>query len=197
MKNNKWILWGFVFLLALGLAMATACSKKEAEEPAETQEQAETQEKEEPEAEEQKVELPAAILEVIQANVPDAEIDTIEVGEEHGIKLYDIEFKDDRGEIEVAEDGTVIDVVTIVTMEELPEGAAQAIQKATEGMTIKRLEKSEIRAEIKLEEETGVIVKLDTPRFVYEAELEKDGKTGEITVDAEGNIVEELKWDEE
>jgi hypothetical protein len=64
-------------------------------------------------------------------------------------------------------------------------------------MTIKRLEKSEIRAEIKLEEETGVIVKFDTPRFVYEAELEKDGKTGEITVDGDGNIVEELKWDEE
>jgi uncharacterized membrane protein YkoI len=39
------------------------------------------------------------------------------------------------------------------------------------------------------------LVKLGTHRFVYEAEVEKDGQTGEITVDAEGNIVEELKWD--
>jgi len=28
----------------------------------------------------------------------------------------------------------------------------------------------------------------------YEAELVKDDQTGEITVDADGNIVEPLKW---
>lgn len=45
-------------------------------------------------------------------------------------------------------------------------------------------------------EEKSTIVKLDTPRYVYEAELEKDGRTGEIEVDAAGNITEPLKWDE-
>ena len=58
------------------------------------------------------------------------------------------------------------------------------------------MEKSEIRSEIKKEGEIGTLVKLDTPRYVYEAELEKDGQTGEIEVDAEGNITEPLKWDE-
>ena len=189
MKHTKLVLLGFVVLLALGLMLSTGCTKKEAEE------QAETQETEEAEATKPAVELPAAVLEAIKANVPDAEIDFVEVAEEHGITLYDIEFKENRGEIEVAEDGTVIDVVTIITMEELPEAAAQAIQKAAEGITIKRLEKSEIRSEIKMEGEKGIIVKLDTPRYVYEAELVKDDQTGEITVDADGNIVEPLKWD--
>ena len=142
------------------------------------------------------VELPAAVAQAIESNVPDAEIDFVEVAEENGITLYDIEFKADRGEIEVAADGTVIDVVTVITKEDLPEAAAKAIQDAIGDATILRLEKSEIRSEIKKEGEMGTLVKLDTPRYVYEAELERDGKTGEIEVDAEGNITEPLKWDE-
>ena len=190
MKRSNWILLGFVVLLALGLTMSTGCAKKEGEE------QAEKPAMEEPEATKSEVELPAAVVEAIKANVPDAEIDFVEVTEEDGITLYDIEFKADRGEIEVTADGTIIDVVTIITMEELPEAAAKAIQDAIEGATIKRLEKSEIRSEIKKEEGIGTVVKLDTTRYVYEAELEKDGQTGEIAVDADGNITEPLKWDE-
>ena len=52
-----------------------------------------------------------------------------------------------------------------------------------------------IRSEIKKEGEKGIIVELDTPRYVYEAELVKDDQTGEIEVDADGNITEPLKWD--
>lgn len=170
MKRTNGIFLGIVILLILGLTMANECAKKE-------------------------VEIPAAVAEAIEANVPDAEINFVEVAEEAGITLYDIEFKSDRGEIEVAADGTVIDVVTVITMEELPGAAAKAIQDAIEGATILRLEKSEIRSEIKKEAETGTLVKLDTPRYVYEAELEKDGMTGEIEVDADGNITEPLKWD--
>lgn len=192
MKHSKWILLGFVVLLALGLIFTTGCAKKDA---GEQEEQGEAEEMEEPEAEEAEIELPAAVLEAIEANVPNAEIDFVEVDEVDGITLYDIEFKEDRGEIEVAEDGTVIDVTTIITMEELPEAAAQAMQGATEGITIKRLEKSEVRSEIVKEGETAIIVTLETPYYIYEAELEKDGKTGEISVDAQGNIVEAIKWD--
>lgn len=178
MKNKKWILLGFAIILAFGLTVSTGCSKQEAEEQGEKEE-----------------ELPAGVEEAIKANFPDAQIDFIEVNVEAGITLYDIEFKDDRGEIEVAADGTVLDVVTIITMEDLPQGAAEAIQKAAEGATIKRLEKSEIRSEIKKEGAEGKLVKLDSPRYVYEAELVKDGQTGEIEVDAEGKVIEPLKWD--
>lgn len=198
MKSTKWIFWGLSIILAFGLVMTPGCTKKESEEPAEEAAQAvqaETQETEAQEVAEPEIELPAAVSTVVKENFPDAEISFIEQAEELGIVLYDIEFKADQGEIEVAEDGTVIDVVTIIPMEELPEAAVQAIQSAAEGVTIKRLEKSEIRSEIKGEGERGVIVKLEAPKYVYEAELEKDGQTGEITVDAEGNIIEPLKWD--
>jgi len=201
MKKGSWILIGFIVIIAFGFVLSTGCAKKEGEDQADVPEmtasepaEAETGAKEAEEGEE--VELPAAVLEAIKANVPDAEIDKTEVAVEDGITLYDIEFKADRGEIEVAADGTVIDVVTIITMEDLPEAAAAAIKKAAEGSTTLRLEKSEIHSEIKKEGDTAVIVKLDTHQFVYEAELEKDGQTGEVTVDAEGNYTEPLKWDE-
>ncbi len=204
MKKTNWTFLGLVFFLAFGLVMSTGCAKKgeeQADEPTMEAAQAaetETEAEEAEEAEEgEEVELPEAVEAVVDEYVPGADIDFVEVAEEEGITLYDIEFKDERGEIEVTADGTIIDIVTIITMEELPEAAAAAIKKAAEGATILRLEKSEIHSEIKKEGEQGVVVKLDTHRFEYEAELEKDGQTGEITVDAEGNAVEPLKWDEE
>lgn len=190
MKRTNWIFVGFVVLLTLGLMMSYGCVKKEGEEPAEEIKV------EEPKPIKEEVELPATVVEAIEANVPDAEIDFVEVAEEAGITLYDIEFKSDRGEIEVTADGTVIDVVTVITMEELPEATAKAIKNAIGDATILRLEKSEIWAEIKEEGEKGTLRKFEVPRYVYEAELEMDGKTGEIEVDAEGNITEPLKWDE-
>src|SRR5215470_5994857 len=59
-------------------------------------------------------ELPPAVARTVAENRPGARIDKLEVENEQGVKLYDIEFKADRGEIEIAEDGTVIDIATIV-----------------------------------------------------------------------------------
>ena len=179
MKHSERILLGFVVVLALAMTMWTGCTKQEGTEP-------------EKEAE---VELPDAVAKTVKANFPDAQIDKVEVGEEAGITLYDIEFKADQGEIEVTLDGTVLDIATIITMEDLPKAAAEVIRKAAEGATIKRVEKSEVRAEIKEEGDKGKIVKLDSPRYVYEAELVKGDQTGEIEVDADGKVIEALKWD--
>ncbi len=178
-KHLKRILLGFAVILAFVLIVWTGCAKQETMES-------------EKEAEK---ELPAAVGNAVKANFPNAKMDFVEVGEEAGVTLYDIEFKDDMGEIEVTLDGTVLDVVTIITMEELPKAAAEVILKAAEGITIKRLEKSEIRAEIKEEGGKGKVVILDSPRYVYEAELVKGDQTGEIEVDANGKITEPLKWD--
>lgn len=178
MKNKKWILLGFAVILGFVLAVSTGCTKQEVEEQGEKED----------------VKLPAAVGEAVKVNFPDAQIDFVEVSEEMGITLYDIEFKADQGEIEVTADGTVLDVATIITMEDLPQAAAETIQKAAEGATIKQLEKSEVRAEIKKEGDEGKIIKLNNPRYVYEAELVKDGQTGEIEVDAEGRVIEPLKW---
>jgi hypothetical protein len=173
---------------------------KEAEEEEKEEEKGEKEEKEEEaekdqeQAKKAKVELPAAVAKAIKDNVPDAEIEILTVEKEGGIALYDIEFKAGKGEIEVAEDGTVMDISTIIAMADLPRAAAEAIQKAAEGGTIKQLEKSEVRAELKIEGEKGTIVKLASPKYVYEAEIVKGNQTGEIQVDPDGKIVEALKW---
>ena len=64
--------------------------------------------------------IPPAVKQAIDANKPGAEIDKLEVEKEAGITLYDIEFKAGKGEIEIAEDGTVLDVTDIVDEKELP-----------------------------------------------------------------------------
>ena len=179
MKHTNWILLGFVVALALALTVSTGWAKQEGKEKGEKAE----------------VELPAAVVKAIKANFPNAQIDIVEVAKEAGITLYDIEFKAGKGEIEVAQDGTVIDVATIITMKDLPKAAAEAIRKAAEGAIIKQIEKSEVRAEIKKEGEKGKIVKLDSPRYVYEAELVKGNQKGEIEVAADGKVIEALKWD--
>lgn len=189
MKHSKWILFGCIVVLAIALTMSTGCTKQEEELEGETQSI-----DQEGKAE---VQLPAAVLKAIEENVPNAEIEKVEVEEKGGIALYDIEFKADQGEIEVAEDGTVIDVVTVITMEDVPEAVAEVLKKAAEGATIIRIEKSEVLSEVKMEGEQGTIVKLDSPKYAYEAELMKDDQTGEIEVAADGTVIEPLKWDTE
>ena len=180
MKQTSWMLTSFTVISALAV-MAL---------PGSAAAQGKAQEKK------AGMELPAAVAKAVRENVPNAEIDKLEVNTEGGIKLYDIEFKADRGEIEVAEDGTVMDIATIIQMKDLPKPAADAIQKAVDGAKakIKRLEKSEIRAELEIQGGKGKIVKLATPKYAYEAELVKGSQTGEIGVAPDGRILEELKW---
>ena len=141
-------------------------------------------------------ELPAAVAQAVEANCPGAVIDKLTIEKEAGLSLYDIEFKAGRGEIEVAEDGTVVDVATIVALADIPEPAAEAIRKAAGEATITQVEKSEVRARIEREGGQGQIVGLAEPEYVYEAELAKGELRGEIQVGPDGKIVEGPKWGE-
>jgi len=179
---------------AVEKAEAKGAEEKEGEEKGEEEEKGEKAETVEEQAKKAKAELPAAVAKAVKDNVADAEIGILTVEKEGGVSLYDIEFKAGKGEIEVAEDGTVMDISTIISMKDVPQAAAEAIQKAAEGATIKQLEKSEVRAELKIEGEKGTIVKLANPKYVYEAELVKGSQTGEIQVAPDGKIVEALKW---
>lgn len=144
-----------------------------------------------------RAEIPAAVLQAIQDNAPGAEIETAVVEENAGVKLYDIEFKGDRGEIEVAEDGTVIDVSVVVRLQDVPKQAADALRKiaAQAKAAIRRVEKAEVRAEVQIQDGKGRVVRLATPRYVFEAELVRGREIGEVAVDPGGKIVEELKWE--
>ncbi len=130
--------------------------------------------------------LPAAVARAVDENRPGAEIDTLEIEKEAGITLYDIEFKGDRGEIEVAEDGTVLDVTSCGELKDVPPPAAEVIQKAARDHAIKRVEKSEVRSRIVKEGGKGRLSALATPEYVYEAEF---AKGGEIEVAANGRII--------
>lgn len=189
MKLKKRLSSVIALLVVIGLCVPAGCAKKKMEEKTEAPKTAES------ETPLPAVELPAPVQKAIEENFPEAEIASVEKTVEDSIALYDIEFKEDRGEMEATEDGTVLDLATIITLEDLPEPAAAAIRTAAEGFTIGQIEKSEIRSEIEKRGEKGKIVKLDNPRYVYEAELAKNDSTAEITVDSDGNIVEPLKWE--
>ena len=139
--------------------------------------------------------LPPAVAKVVKQYRPKAVIDKLTVEQQAGTDLYDIEFKGTEGEMEVAADGRIIDIVAIVQMNSLPRPAAAAIQKVTReaGAKIVRLEKSEVHSEIA----DGKIVGLPQFKYLSEAELvKKSGQTGEVTVAPDGTIVEGPKWDE-
>src|SRR5690348_10544255 len=88
--------------------------------------------------------LPAAVTKAIQQNRPGAEVDKLDVDKEHGIVVYDIEFKAGQGEMDIAEDGTVLEIATVIDMNDVPEAAAAAIRAAAKGKAIKQLERSEV-----------------------------------------------------
>jgi len=141
--------------------------------------------------------LPPAVAEIVLKHRPRATIARMTVEELDGVKLYDIEFDEDEGEMEVAEDGTIIDISTGVELEELPAAAAEAIRRAAAGAEIVWLERSEVRAEIQVEGGKTRIVPLASFKYVYEAELVKGKRTGEVEVGADGEIIEGVKWDGE
>jgi hypothetical protein len=130
--------------------------------------------------------LPAAVLKALDENKPGAEIDKVTIEDEAGVKFYDMEFKGGRGEMDVAQDGTVLDVATLVEMKDLPEPVAAVIRKAATGTTVKQLSRSEVRAKVETVAGKARLSKLGAPEYVYEAEL---ARGGEIEVAANGTII--------
>jgi hypothetical protein len=133
-----------------------------------------------------KTRLPAAVVKAIDDNKPGAEIAKVDIEHEEGVTFYDMEFKGNHGEMDVLEDGTVLDVATIIELKDLPEPVAAVIRKASAGTTIKQLSKSEVRAKIEKAGGKGKVARLATPEYVYEAEL---AKGGEIEVAGDGKII--------
>ena len=143
-----------------------------------------------------KVEMPEAVAKAFKAAFPKAEDIKVDVDKEEGVTVYDIEFKVDTVamETDIAADGTILEVSCQVDMKDVPAAAASAIKKAAEGATIKQVEKVTISYEIKKVGDAGKVVKLDKPKTQYEAELSKGDQEAEITVAADGTVVEQPKW---
>ena len=135
-------------------------------------------------------ELPPAVVQAIKTNCAGCSIDKATREIENGVRIYDIEFKRGQGEIAVAEEGSVIDRETVVSLQDVPAAALVVIQKGASGGKIKQVARGEIHADLK----EGQVVKLATPRYVYEAELVKGDQVAEIEVTPEGQIIEAPRW---
>lgn len=151
--------------------------------------------------EEVKVELPSAAAEAIKAAFPKAKIEEVELEKECGLDIYEVELKledESEVEVEVAPDGAIVEIETEIAQKDAPPAVVEAFRAAAPDAKIEEVQKIEIRADIKKAEgdKPAQLVHLDKAKIVYEAELKKDDKEGEITVAADGKVVEPLKWEE-
>jgi len=134
--------------------------------------------------------LPDAVKQAVKDNCTNCTIAKATREIENGVTIYDIEFKSGQGEMDVAEDGTVIDRETVVQTKDTPSPALQAIRKGAAGGKITQIAKDEIRAELK----DGNVIKLATPKYMYEADLIKGNQVAEIQVSPDGQVTEAPKW---
>ena len=134
--------------------------------------------------------FPPAVAQAIKNNCPRCTIAKASREVENGVTVYDIEFKAGQGEMDVSEDGSVIDRETVVRPKDVPPAALTAIRNAAGGGKIKQIAKDEIRAELK----EGKVIKLATPKYVYEADMVKGDQAGEVQVSPEGRVTEGPEW---
>jgi len=136
-----------------------------------------------------KVELPDAAAKAFKNAFPKGEIEKMDVDQENGVTVYDLEFKNGSAEqeMDIIADGTILEVTLVVDAKDVPEAAMKAIEKAAEGAKITRIENIEIRYETK----DGKVVKLAAPVTHFAAEYAKGHKTAEVVVTSDGTLTKE------
>src|SRR5436305_2048562 len=90
--------------------------------------------------------LPDAVRKTFEAKFPRARIEKVEVEEEGGVMVYDLEFRDGAvdKETDIAADGTMLEFTIVIDARAVPEAAMAPIRKAAAGATMKRVERIEI-----------------------------------------------------
>jgi len=136
--------------------------------------------------------LPDAVRKTFEARFPKAEIHKVDVDEENGVIVYDLEFKDGATEKEtdITADGTMLEFTIVIDAKALPAAAMRPVRKAGEGAVIKRIERIEISHETK----DGKTIKLPRPVTHYAVEMIKGDQHAEIVVDAAGKVIEPARW---
>jgi hypothetical protein len=125
--------------------------------------------------------LPEAVKAAIKALYPAGAIGEAKE-EKEGLKLYGVEVDANgvKAEITADAEGLIAEVTTKEKVESLPAAVAQAV--TAQGGKAIEAEKEVTHAQLKL-------VKLDAPVTKYEVKIEKDGKTTEIQIAADGKIL--------
>ena len=138
-----------------------------------------------------KVELPVAAAKAFKDAFPRGEIQKLDVDEENGVTVYDIEFENGTAEQEtdIAADGTILEVTLVVDAKAVPVAAMKAIDKAAAGAGITRIESIDIRCQTK----DGKAIKLVKPVTHFAAEFTKGDKKTEVVVTLDRAPVKEWR----
>jgi len=124
--------------------------------------------------------IPKAVMETLKSKFPKAEITKWSKETEKGTVVYDLEFTESgkKAEMDVKEDGTIINIERVIEAKDLPEAVAKAVEKKFPKATLKEVMECKAGKEEKLEGYEIVLVTEDKKHF-------------EIMVDPTGKIVEE------
>jgi uncharacterized membrane protein YkoI len=123
--------------------------------------------------------VPKAVMDAIKARFPNAKINSVEKEVEDGKVVYDIELTHDgrKYEMDIHEDGTVIEIEKEVAPKDLPEAVTKALKAKFPKATIKEVM-----------EVNKVKDKKETPDH-YEVILQTGGRTMEVTVSLDGKTI--------
>ncbi|MSR64899.1 MAG: hypothetical protein EXS18_03860 [Verrucomicrobiae bacterium] len=141
------------------------------------------------------IRLPDPVEKTFKATFPNAEITKMEVERENGVTVYNFVFKDGgfEKETDIAADGTLVEVVVVVDVKDVPAAVRNTIQKAATGGSIERVEHTETGYETK----DGKLIKLAKPITQYVAVIARGEKRAEVVVASDGAVVEPAWWDAE
>jgi hypothetical protein len=136
--------------------------------------------------------LPDPVMQTFRAAFPNGEIAKVDVDEENGVSVYDLEFTEGKTEKEtdIAADGTMLESTVVVRAKDVPPAAMKTVRQAADGAKMRRIE----RVEISYETKDGKAVKLAKPVTHYAVEIAKGDESTEIVVDPDGTVVEPAKW---
>ena len=143
----------------------------------------------------QRTTLPEKAAAAVKAAFPKARINRIELGDDDEGQTYEVELKQGQEEIEVrvTPDGVIVATETEVPLRKAPAAVAAAIKKVTQGGRLRELEKVEIRAVY----EFGRYLELDQPFVTYEADFMRGRTNMEVTVAADGAVLQEPRRSED
>ena len=134
--------------------------------------------------------LPAAVKRTLATACPQCQIAKAAREVENGVTIYDFEFKHGKGEMDVTADGIVVSRETLMAEKDVESAALAAIRQAAAGGRIGPILREEVTADLS----DGKVVKLDAPKFFYEAELAKGDQVAEIKVTPSGQVTEAPVW---
>ena len=134
--------------------------------------------------------LPAAVKRTLATACPQCQIARASREVENGVTIYDFEFKHGKGEMDVTEDGLIVSRETVVHEKDVEAPAIDAIRQAAAGGRIVQILKEAMTADLL----DGKVIRLDSPKYFYEAELVKGDQVAEIKVTPNGQVDEAPVW---